>query len=125
MEETTQLNQNQYQGPNQPLNQVSIPNAGAILTLGIVSIALCWCYGVVALTCGIIALVLSNKSLQLYKSNPASYTLSSYNNVKAGRVCAIIGLCLSALMVLYVIIVFAFLGAVFSAMPWESIMNQR
>lgn len=121
MEETNFTSQNpqQPQNFNPQFGQVPLPNSGAVLTLGIISIALCWCYGVVALTCGIIALVLANKSLVLYKANPNNYTLTSYNNLKAGRVCSIIGLCLSALMVLYVIVVFAFIGAAFSAMPWE------
>jgi hypothetical protein len=116
-----QINQqfNQQFG-NNPMGQVALPNSAAVLVLGIISIALCWCYGVVALTCGIIALVLGNKGMSVYKANPNAYTLSSYNNLKAGRVCAIIGICLASLMVVYVIIVFAFLGAAFSAMPWES-----
>ena len=114
-----QQGQNANQQFNNQMGQISVPNSGAVLTLGIISIALCWCYGIVALTCGIIALVLGNKALSLYKANPNNYTLSSYNNVKAGRVCAIIGLCLSALMLIYVIVVFAFIGAAFSAMPWE------
>jgi hypothetical protein len=121
MEESNQSNEStQFQNFNQQFNnQVTLPNAGAVLTLGIISIALCWCYGIVALTCGIIALVLGNKGLAAYKSNPNMYSLSSYNNLKAGRVCAIIGICLSALMLLYVIVVFAFIGAAFSALPWD------
>lgn len=130
MEESNFSNQTPQQGQNvnEQFNnqfvQLPVPNSAAVLVLGIISIALCWCYGIVALTCGIIALVLSNKAIQLYKANPNAYTLSSYNNLKAGRVCAIIGLCLSALMIVYVIIVFAFLGAVFSAMPWGMMGNQ-
>lgn len=125
MEENNFSNQPPQQGQNvnQQFNnqcvQLSVPNSGAVLVLGIISIALCWCYGVVALACGIIALVLSNKALQLYKANPNAYTLTSYNSLKAGRICAIIGLCLSALMVVYIIIVFAFVGALFSSMPWD------
>ena len=96
-----QINQQfSQQFGNNPGGQIPVPNSAAVLVLGIISIALCWCYGVVALTCGIIALVLSNKALVLYKANPNAYTPSSYNNLKAGRVCAIIGLCLSALMVI-------------------------
>lgn len=130
MEENNFTNQNPQQGQNinQQFNtsmaKLPVPNSGAILTLGILSIALCWCYGIIALTCGIIALVLANKALALYKENPSNYTLSSYNNVKSGKICAIIGLCLSALMLLYVIVVFAFIGAAFSAMPWE-MMNKH
>jgi hypothetical protein len=121
MEENNFSNQAPQQGQNinQQFAQLPVPNSAAVLVLGIISIALCWCYGIVALTCGIIALVLSNKAVQLYKANPNMYTLSSYNNLKAGRVCAIIGLCLSALMLIYVIVVFAFIGAAFSAMPWD------
>lgn len=121
MEETNFTNQNPQAGQHfNPMGgQIPVPNSGAVLTLGIISIALCWCYGVVALACGIIALVLANKSLVLYNANPNGYTLSSYNNLKAGRVCSIIGLCLSALTVLYVIVVVAIIGAAFSSMPWD------
>lgn len=129
MKENNFSNQNPQQGQNvnpqfnNQFAQIPVPNAGAVLTLGIISIALCWCYGIVALVCGIIALVLGNKSLALYKANPGNYTLSSFNNLKAGRVCAIIGLCLSALMLIYVIVVFAFVGAAMSAMPWDQMMK--
>ena len=121
MEENTFSNQapQQNQNFNQQFSQIPLPNSAAVLVLGIISIALCWCYGFVSLTCGIIALVLANKAIQVYKTNSNMYTLSSYNNVKAGRVCAIIGLCLAALTVIYVIVVFAFIGAAFSAMPWD------
>jgi len=115
----TQQSQNPMPQFNNQSRQIPVPNAAAVLTLGIISIALCWCYGIVSLTCGIIALVLGNKAINAYKANPDNYTLASYNNVKAGRVCAIIGLCLAALMIIYVIVVFAFIGAAFSAMPWE------
>ena len=83
MEENNFSNQAPQQGPNvnQQYAQLPVPNSGAVLVLGIISIALCWCYGIVALTCGIIALVLSNKAMQLYKANPNSYSLSSYNNL--------------------------------------------
>jgi hypothetical protein len=129
MEENNFSNQNPQQGQNvnQQFNaqfgQVTLPNAGAVLTLGIISIALCWCYGIVALVCGIIALVLGNKSLALYKANPNNYTLSSYNNLKAGRVCAIIGTILSALMFLYMLVVLVFVGTAMSAMPWDQLMK--
>jgi hypothetical protein len=115
----TQQEQNTIPQFNNQMGQIALPNAAAVLTLGIISIALCWCYGFIALTCGIIALVLGNKAMALYKANPSNYTLSSYNNAKAGRICAIIGLCLSALMLIYIIVVFAFIGAAFTALPWE------
>mgnify|MGYP001014933175 FL=1 len=80
----TQQEQNTIPQFNNQMGQIALPNAAAVLTLGIISIALCWCYGFIALTCGIIALVLGNKAMALYKANPSNYTLSSYNNAKAG-----------------------------------------
>lgn len=103
-------NQNQFQ-PQQNFNtQVPLPNATAALILGIVSILGCFCYGLVGLICGIIAIILSNKDLKMYKANPGGYTPGSYSNLKAGRVCAIIGLSLSALYFLFVIFLIATIG---------------
>lgn len=104
------------------LPQKSLPNSTATLVLGIVSIVPgCFCFGVVGLVCGIIALVISKKDLILYNSNPAEYSVSSYNNLKAGRVCAIIGIVLSSLYFLYIILYFVVLGAAFSMVPWGSL----
>lgn len=100
--------------------QIPIPNSTAVLVLGIISIALCWCYGIVALTCGIIAVVLANKGMALYKENPSAYTLSSFNNMKGGRICAIIGLCLGSLYLIFVIIYLVILGTAFSMIPWQN-----
>lgn len=113
------------QNINQQFNQqfggqVPVPNSTAVLVLGIISIALCWCYGIVALTCGIIAIVLSNKALVLYKQNPSAYTLSSYNNLKGGRICAIIGVCLGALYIVIIIAYIAIVGTALSMLPWQN-----
>lgn len=105
---------------NAPLTQVPLPNSTAVLVLGIISIALCWCYGIVALTCGIIAIVLGNKAIALYKSNPNAYTLSSYNNTKGGRICAIIGLCLGTLYLILIVIYLVIIGTAFSMLPWQN-----
>jgi hypothetical protein len=84
-------------------NDGQLPNATATLVLGILSIVICF-------ICGIIALVISNKDIALYKANPGLYSTASYNNIKAGRICAIVGICLQVLgLILYVAIVaFAF-----------------
>lgn len=100
--------------------QQSIPNSTAVLVLGILSIVTCWCMGLVGLILGIIALVLSNKAKALDQANPGMYTAGSRNNLKAGRICGIIGISLSALYTVYVIIYFLIVGAAaFSAMPWD------
>ena len=97
---------------------MELPNATAVLVLGIISIALCWCWGFIGLTCGIIALVLGNKGMNLYNQNPQGYTTKSYNNLKAGRICAIIGLALSAIDLILVIIgLISNEGRVYS--PWN------
>ena len=102
-----------------PFGQQQLPNATAILVLGIISIVGCFCYGLPGLVCGIIALVLSGKATTLYKENPSLYTEASFKNMKAGKVCAIIGLSLSALTVIIVIIELVIFGAMLNAMPWE------
>lgn len=104
--------------PN-PVNQQNLPNATGVLVLGIISIVTCWCVGIVGLGVGIVALVLAKKANQLYQASPELYTESSYNNMKGGKICAIIGVCLSSLVVLYYIFYFIFIGTVISSMPWE------
>lgn len=99
--------------------QVNLPNATAILVLGIVSIALCWCYGIIGIASGIIALVMAGKAKALYESNPDGYTLSSFKNMKAGRICAIIGTILSALYIVYIIVIIALYGAALTQLPWD------
>lgn len=112
--------------PNEtnPIVQQTLPNSTAVLVLGILSIAICWCYGLFGITMGIIALVLSGKAKALYASNPDLYTIGSYKNMNAGRICAIIGTILSsiylAVIIIYLLIVGAALSSVFTQMPWEA-----
>ena len=90
---------------NQVSNQVqpALPNSTASLVLGIISIALCWCYGIVGLILGIIGLVLGQKSEALYTQSPEVYSQASYKNANAGKICSIIGLGLNGLVFLYMI----------------------
>ncbi len=55
-----------------------------------------------------------------YKANPGAFTLSSFNNLKGGRICAIIGLSLGALYLVFVIIYLVILGTAFSMIPWQN-----
>ncbi len=94
-----------WQVPGSPFGmQRDLPNASGVLVLGIISIIGSMCYAVPGLVCGIISLLMANKSMGAYELDPASYTQSSYNNTKAGRICAIIGLCLSAIMLIVFIL---------------------
>jgi len=111
-EQTNQINQQNFNKPD-------LKNHIAVLVLGIISIVMCWCYGIIGLVLGIISLALASKSEQLYKENPEAYSLSSYNNMKAGRICAIIGTSLSAVYVVFVIIYLLFIGTLMTSVPWQ------
>lgn len=91
--------------------QEAVPNSTAALVLGIISIATCWLYGVPGIICGIIALILANNGSKAYNANPEKYTASSMNNLKAGRICGIIGLILSGLFIIYLVVVFVFIAS--------------
>jgi hypothetical protein len=113
----------QSQQPQGVQIQQILPNSTAILVLGIVSIVTCWCYGIVGLVLSIVALALAGKAKALYQANPEMYTISSYNNMKAGKVMAIIAVCLSALYLIALFIYLVILGAAFSFIPWEMYNN--
>ena len=98
--------------------QQSLPNATAVLVLGILSIVTCCCYGIIGLILGIVALVLSKKDRALYAANMSFYTESSFKNLNAGRVCAIIGLILNVLLILMMIIMIAIFG-------WATVSDQE
>jgi beta-lactamase regulating signal transducer with metallopeptidase domain len=129
MEDNNLSNQapNQGQNVNQQFNnqfgQLPVPNSAAVLVLGILSIVFCFCYGFIGLVMGIIAIVLAGKANELYKANPSNYTAASFNNLKAGKICAIIGTILSALMLVYVIVVFFIVGAAMTGLPWSQMMK--
>lgn len=97
--------------------QQPLPNATIVLVLGIVSIVLCCCYGILGLIPAIIAMVLSKKDKALYATNPTLYTESSFKNLNAGRVCAIIGLVLNILTLLYYIAIIAMFGTAMLSDP--------
>ncbi len=117
--QSPQQRQNINQSFNTQYNQIPVPNSAAVLVLGILSIVLCFCYGLIGMTLGIIALVLASKGISIYKANPNAYSLTSYNNLKAGKICAIIGVVLSAIYLIFIVIYILILGAAFAAMPWD------
>lgn len=92
-----------------------LPNATAVIALGILSIISCCCYGG-GLIFGIIALVLAKKDKALYEVNPNSY--SNYGNLNTGRILAIIGIVLSILMIFFVIWAISIVG-------WENMGNEE
>lgn len=90
--------------------QQPLPNSTIVLILGILSIVTCCCYGVIGLILGIVALVLSKKDKSLYIASIGAYTENSYKNLNAGRVCAIIGLILNILTILFFIVIISMFG---------------
>jgi hypothetical protein len=98
--------------------QRPIPNGTAVLVLGIISIVGCFCDGIPGLICGIIALVLAGKDLKLYNADPTLYTPGSVSNLKNGRICAIIGVSLSALCLVILIIYIFTVGWAVLSHPW-------
>ena len=99
--------------------QLELPNSTAVLVLGIISIVSCFCYGIIGLILGVIALILASKDRQKYLLEPEAYTQSSYKNLMTGRTIAIIGVSLSAMFILVIII--AIFASVIEHMPWEGL----
>ena len=85
-------------------NQVPVlPNATAALVLGIISIVGAFCYGI-GIILGIIGLVLANKDKKLIDANPDTFSHSSVNNLRAGRICSIIGIVVGGIFLIVIAI---------------------
>jgi magnesium-transporting ATPase (P-type) len=95
---------NEYIHPSQQ----NLPNSTTVLVLGILSIVFSsWYFSIAGIILGIIALVLAQKDLLLFHAEKSRYTLSSYNNLKAGRICAIIGLVVAIIFfIIFILILF-------------------
>lgn len=86
-----------------------LPNATTVLVLGIISIPTSFCYGIIGIILGIVALVIAKKDMQLYRENPSEY--QGYENLSAGRICAIIGLSIGSLFFIILILYFIFVAS--------------
>jgi hypothetical protein len=95
--------QKDYLTPNVSF-QPQLPNAMIVLIMGILSIVICG----IGVVLGIIGIVLANKDTALYRNNPGVYSEASFNNIKTGRICSIIGIILSSLIIIFYIGIFAF-----------------
>ncbi len=90
------------------MERKKLPNATAVLVLGILSIILCWCYGVIGVICGGIALYLAAQDMKLYKEEPEAYI--NYQNLNIGRILAIIGLVISTIYMIFTIYMLVVIG---------------
>ena len=82
-----------------------LSTATAALICGILSILGGLCYGIGGLIMGIVALAVSNKDNELLKADPEGY--SDAGNLKAGRICAKIGISLFVIWLLFLIVILA------------------
>ena len=113
--------ENTTTGPQGEGNKQMLPNSTAILVLGIVSIVGVLCtQGLLGIILGIIGLVLSGAPMRMYKENPDAYTEASIKNLKAGRICSIIGVSLGgALLLMVMLLIFLGLaGGFFALLPF-------
>lgn len=106
----------------QTVSQIPVPHATLILILGIASIIGCCFYGSGSIA-AIVALVLSSRANKQYAANPERYLKKSYSNMHAGKVCAIVGLILSALAAIYFIWLVSFFG--WDAINDSELMQER
>ena len=93
-------NNNYYNGYNNNYNNYENDSGYSVaaLVLGILSIILCCCYGIVGITLGILGLVFA---LKYKKSNNGKMNAPA----TIGLICSIIGLILSTIMLIYTIYV--------------------
>ncbi len=77
-----------------------LPNATAVLVLGICSIVI-ECYGF-GLILGIIGIALAGRGRRMYRESPDLY--SGYGSLNAGFIMSIIGLVIGAIWVLLIIL---------------------
>ena len=85
-----------------------LPNAVAVLVLGICSIVIN-CYGI-GLILGIIGLVLASTGRKMYKENPAQY--DGWGSLNAGFIMSIIGVAIGAIWTIFIIFWIAVAGSV-------------
>jgi hypothetical protein len=79
-----------------------LPNATTTLVLGILSIVGCFLYAIPGIVLGIIGLSIHGKDKRMYEAEPERYE-QSFKNAKAGYICSIIGLSMSALYFLILV----------------------
>lgn len=90
------------------MEQRNLPNATASLVLGILSIPSCFCYGLLGLALGIIAIILGKKAKKVYAEDPNTY--SGIGNANAGYITGIVGVILGALYLILIVFLIATIG---------------
>ena len=101
-----------------PPGQRPLRTHTAALVLGILSIVpgICLFYGIGGVIMGTIALVISREDFSAVKAHPTEYNQSQVGTLKAGRVCAIVGLSLSGLLMLVAVMWLILFGTMLASM---------
>jgi hypothetical protein len=103
------------------MEKKSLPNAVAILVLGICSILIS-CFGV-GLICGIVGLALSAPPKKMYNQSPETY--SGYGMLNAGYILSIIGTVLGSLWAFYYVVVVLIFGiSISSWLPFMTALSK-
>lgn len=100
-------------------NKPNAPYAVASMVLGICSIVFGCIF--VGLICGIIGLVLASKGQNAVRQEPDKYVGTGM--LTAGKVCSIIGIVLSALYIIYFVVVAIFAGSIASELIGLSLLD--
>lgn len=103
------------------MNDQKLPNATAVLVLGIISIVTVCCYGIISVITGAVGLYLAKKDGTLYQANPTMY--SNYSNLNTGKILCIIGIVLGALYLLLVVFFLVTFGI--DGMQDQELMRER
>jgi uncharacterized membrane protein len=82
------------------MEKQKLPNATAVLILGIVSLITCCCWGA-GIVLAIVALVLAKKDMAMYRQEPELY--GNYSTLNTGRILAIIGIVLGVIALIAII----------------------
>jgi len=82
------------------IEKQKLPNATAVLVLGILSLLGTCCYGF-GIVFSIVALILFTIDVKKYKANPDLY--SNYSNLNVGRILAVISMILSIAFIAFVV----------------------
>lgn len=81
--------------------KTSVPNSTGIMVLGILSLVFnfCCCIPFLSTILSIITILMAGSAEREYRNNPGMYSESSYSNIKTGKICAVIGIVLSLIVI--------------------------
>ena len=102
------------------MEKQKLPNATTVLILGILSIPACCFYGI-GLALGIAALLVAIQDLRSYRLDPDNY--EGFGNLKTGRILAIIGIVLNALLIIFMIAIIMVFGM--AALEDPALMQEK